>query len=189
MLECIKRQKVVTRSTGCTVLRCINKECEAYGNEVSEECCAMCPVRATRNVRPCKGGVQAPKPVTTPAPSKTESAEIIEMIKASPLRDVEEFSELTATEPADPSSPDYPKMSMQLWLYKEALIRWNKAGRPTRSDEEVAEIHEKKCKPCPWYDSEKQRCKGCGCKVTTGAVAVFNKIKMKTEKCPRGEWE
>jgi hypothetical protein len=82
----------------------------------------------------------------------------------------------------------YPAMPMQLWTYKEALIRWYKAGRPKRTQEEVEQIHSEHCKPCEWYDKDSSRCKGCGCAVTTGSIAVFNKIKMGTEHCPKEKW-
>jgi len=70
----------------------------------------------------------------------------------------------------------------------EAVMRWNSAGRPTRTDEEVGRILETICKPCSWYDPEKKRCRGCGCTVSTSSIAVANKLKMATEKCPRGLW-
>jgi hypothetical protein len=83
----------------------------------------------------------------------------------------------------------YPAISSQLWSFKEALIKWNKAGRPTRTQEEVKHIHREFCAmPCEWYDEGAGRCRGCGCKVTTGSIAVFNKIKMATEHCPKDKW-
>jgi len=87
-----------------------------------------------------------------------------------------------------PLPPEYPPLSVQLWTYKEALIKWNKAGRPTRSQEEVEEIHKTHCMPCEWYDKEKKRCRGCGCTVSVGSIAVLNKIKMGTEHCPKEKW-
>jgi hypothetical protein len=78
---------------------------------------------------------------------------------------------------------------MQLWFYKEAIIRWNKAGRPKRSDEEVKELLEGHCKAgCSWFDPEKGRCKGCGCAVSEGSLAIFNKLRMGTEHCPQEKW-
>jgi formamidopyrimidine-DNA glycosylase len=86
------------------------------------------------------------------------------------------------------SSPDYPALTVQLLAYKEAIIKWKKAGRPTRSKEEVDRIHNNYCLKCDWYDKEKKRCRGCGCKVTKSALAIFNKIKMATEHCPKEYW-
>lgn len=82
---------------------------------------------------------------------------------------------------------DYPPVSIQMINYKDALIRWQKAGKPTRSEEEVNKILET-CKTCDWYDEDKKRCRGCGCKVTTSSFAILNKAKMATEHCPKGEW-
>jgi hypothetical protein len=91
-----------------------------------------------------------------------------------------------------PLPSDYPPLSMQLWTYKEALIRWNKAGRPTRTQEEVEAIHNTHCNPpdgrCEWYDPKQKRCRGCGCKVTVSSIALVNKIKMATEHCPKEKW-
>jgi hypothetical protein len=90
--------------------------------------------------------------------------------------------------PPPPFTPEYPNWSVQAWLYKEALIRWKKAGYPTRDQDEVDRIHKEHCLGCDWYDKDKKRCKGCGCRVTDGAVAVVNKIKMATEHCPKELW-
>jgi hypothetical protein len=115
-------------------------------------------------------------------------AEMREMLAAVGM----DAAEVERMQKAEVGDIDYPDFSVQLWTYKEALIRWNKAGRPKRTQEEVEEIYTTHCnppgKPCEWYDPEQSRCKGCGCKVTVGSVAVFNKIKMATEQCPKGKW-
>jgi hypothetical protein len=82
--------------------------------------------------------------------------------------------------------PDFPKLSTQLANYGHAVKQWMTAGRPERTDEEVKRIHEEFCIKCDWYDN--QRCRGCGCKVTTSSMAIFNKIKMLTEHCPKQLW-
>jgi hypothetical protein len=88
--------------------------------------------------------------------------------------------------------PNYPPLSMQMWTYKEALIKWVKAGRPKRTQEEVEHIHSTFCnppgKPCEWYDADQGRCKGCGCQVSLGSIAVLNKLKMATEHCPKDKF-
>jgi hypothetical protein len=179
MLPCDKRQKVVKRSQDLTVLRCVNRKCEAFGSEVTEEVCAHCPVRVFKHVRPCEQAGQV-RPIP-PSVEKISDEEFEAMIQDSPLGPME-------PDPDDPDVPDYPKMSLQLWLYKEAVMKWNKAGRPVRTDAEVEEIHKTHCEPCAWYDKEKKRCKGCGCRVSVSSTAVFNKIKMGTEHCPRELW-
>jgi hypothetical protein len=72
--------------------------------------------------------------------------------------------------------------------YAEALIEWTAAGKPKRSDKEVEQIFNQHCKPCRWYDPEKQICRGCGCRVADSGYVVLNKIKMATEHCPRKLW-
>ena len=72
--------------------------------------------------------------------------------------------------------------------YARALVRWGKAGFPTRTDEEVAAIvatcqTEGKC-----YDPDRKTCRVCGCCVGTKGLAVRNKAKMGTEHCPRKMW-
>lgn len=183
-IDCKKRQKVVNRIEGLTSFRCINKECGAYGQTVSDDMCSACPVRQALQTKKCK-----PKPSAVKPPPTQEQLvkDVKEMIKDSPLAEME-VEGLEIKPEGEGPTPEYPALSMQLWLYKEALMRWNKAGRPTRSDEEVKHIHDTHCANCAWYDKEKHRCKGCGCKVTVGSVAVFNKIKMATESCPQGLW-
>jgi hypothetical protein len=111
--------------------------------------------------------------------------EIREMVEDAGL-DMSEFErEAPATEE---EAVNYPPLSMQAWFYKEALIRWNKAGRPKRSDEEVKELLNGHCKACSWFDSKKSRCKGCGCAVSEGAIAIFNKLRMGSEHCPQEKW-
>jgi hypothetical protein len=85
-------------------------------------------------------------------------------------------------------TPEYPQLSMQLWTYKEAIIKWMKAGKPVRTEEEVEHVHTTWCVPCEWYDDKQKRCRGCGCKVTLGSIAILNKIKMGTEHCPKNKW-
>lgn len=189
MLPCTRRQKVVKKRDGkqLTILRCISKESVVNGQEVTENLCAQCPVRKfQREKAPCEQPNPEHQQVLPPTPiqDKKASEEVKEIVAGTVLEDMEGFD----LSEADEMSPDYPALSMQLWSYKEALVRWKKAGYPVRTDEEVKEIHEKKCVPCSWYDKDKKRCKGCGCRVSAGSVAVLNKIKMATEHCPREEW-
>lgn len=83
--------------------------------------------------------------------------------------------------------PNFPSNSKLITNYGKAVKRWIVAGRPTRSKEEVKRIYDL-CASCNWFDSESQRCKGCGCNVKPKGLAIFNKIKMLTEHCPRRLW-
>lgn len=184
MQPCLRRQKLVTitQEGKETSFQCVNRKSVAFAQAVDEGICAGCPVRmAPAEPPPCKQAPAKPEPIKPP---KAVKEEVEDLVKGTPLEDMP-IKEMEGVEEGD---PEYPALSMQLWLYKEALGKWKRAGYPVRTDAEVKEIHEKKCKPCNWYDADKKRCKGCGCKVTIGSVAVFNKIKMATEHCPKGEW-
>ena len=70
--------------------------------------------------------------------------------------------------------------------YAKALWRWIKAGRPVRSDEEVAAIYAEHCAPCD--ELVDGRCRRCGCGVAPGGMAAMNKIKLLTENCLDKKW-
>ncbi|MFA5056484.1 MAG: hypothetical protein WC485_00085 [Opitutaceae bacterium] len=74
--------------------------------------------------------------------------------------------------------------------YIKALLRWYKAGRPKRSQEEVEQIYNTFCRPkprpCQYFVDGK--CSKCGCNVNLSKLTVLNKIKMATESCPVGKW-
>jgi len=82
----------------------------------------------------------------------------------------------------------YPAIAEELTTYIKAVKGWIFAGRPTRTDEEIAEIHSKYCTQCDWYDPEQTRCKGCGCATKAAGAALLNKIKMGTQHCPKQLW-
>jgi hypothetical protein len=185
MLPCEKRQKNVKRETNETIYKCINRDCEAFKQVVTEEACSVCPVRVYAIESPCK---QLGKIVTTQEPEPCDECQPIEdQVLADALAKTGGFqTELKPEDTPDGEVPDYPPMSLQLWLYKEALKRWHKEGRPVRSEEEVERIL-KICKGCDWYDPDRKRCKGCGCRVTDGGIPITNKLKMATEHCPHPE--
>lgn len=79
----------------------------------------------------------------------------------------------------------YPSLLTQANNYRGAVKRWIKAGRPKRTDEEIKEIYERHCEQCNWFDKESNRCKGCGCRVVMKGLAIFNKLRMATEHCPK----
>ena len=166
MPDCEKRQRLMKGSEES--FRCLNGRCDMNGQFVNDEQCARCPMAVVFKKRPCK---KAPKPCE--GCRDEEKRLIAEMRKSHPKIKV----------------PEYPAVWAQLMSWKEAIKKWREAGRPKRTDEEVAEIKEKFCnESCSWFDPEKNRCKGCGCKVTDGGVAVLNKIRMATEHCPRELW-
>lgn len=70
--------------------------------------------------------------------------------------------------------------------YASAMTRWVAAGRPVRTEAEVARIYDQECKPCPHFD--RGICRACGCRVRRKGRSVANKIRMGTEHCPLGSW-
>ncbi len=105
-------------------------------------------------------------------------------------------------------SPDLRPVAERLGIawedaehYAQALARWTAAGFPVRTREEV-EACFRVCKggcgngscnePCEHYRKGKKpdegRCRVCRCGVSRSRMAVLNKIKMKTESCPKGKW-
>jgi hypothetical protein len=88
-------------------------------------------------------------------------------------------------------APRVPNIVRRALTWAEATATWVANGRPERSAEEVARIHATFCAPsppCRWYDASHQRCLHCGCGVKASGPAIFNKIKMATEHCPRNLW-
>ncbi len=186
MEPCKKQQKIVKRPGNEVRFRCMNNKCSFLGNTVDEDICSRCPVRVEAHKRQCPDRRKQPAAnvVSTEEMLNITDEEVREMITDAGL-DMGEFEREAAPEV---EAPNYPPLSMQAWFYKEALIRWNKAGRPKRSDEEVKEILDGYCKTCSWYDSKRHRCKGCGCAVSEGSMAIFNKVRMGTEHCPQEKW-
>ena len=89
------------------------------------------------------------------------------------------------------SVPEVPNLPQRVGTWVKAVADWKIKGSPQRISEEVQHIFHTFCAanpPCSWYDPAGQLCKGCGCGVSEGGTAVFNKIKMATQHCPRNLW-
>ena len=87
--------------------------------------------------------------------------------------------------------PQVPSLPRRAFTWAKAVADWKVKGSPERSDEEVQRIFRTFCAatpPCSWYDPARQLCRGCGCGVAEDGLAVFNKIKMATQHCPRNLW-
>lgn len=74
------------------------------------------------------------------------------------------------------------------YRYTRALSRWIKAGRPARSEDEILGIFTTYCQTCEYMESDRGRCKQCGCHVGTVKSPLLNKIAMATEHCPVEKW-
>ena len=84
--------------------------------------------------------------------------------------------------------PAVPSLAKRVKSWTAAVADWKLQGSPERSKDEVQQIFNTFCTPCSWYDRNRQLCRGCGCRVRSGGYAVFNKIRMATQHCPRNLW-
>lgn len=94
--------------------------------------------------------------------------------------DLAEAAERLAGETGDPTIIE--KASH----YARALLRWKRAGYPVRANEVIKRIYREHCGPCDLRKNNS--CRLCGCRVVAEGAAVWNKIKMATEKCDKGKW-
>lgn len=157
-----------------------------------------CPYRQYMNRRTPKGDVQVHAYCTVRTNYRVENEECKQCLAAladmEGVIDVEEAGDNSALPESIENRldkhgvPKYPGATELLDNYWKAVKRWIAAGRPARDNAEVARIHEEFCSSCDWYDPELKRCKGCGCSVRPKGITLLNKIKMKTEHCPRHFW-
>jgi hypothetical protein len=82
-----------------------------------------------------------------------------------------------------PLSDQGPTLWQRIWNYVKAKQRWEKAGKPLRSPERVAEIYEQHCAKCPYFKDEVCNHIRCGCPVKKETL-TRNKIEWATESCP-----
>ena len=81
-----------------------------------------------------------------------------------------------------------PSLVRRVGNWARAISKWRKAGKPVRSNEEVAYIFERICRPCNDFDKDRGTCRICGCKLSKSKRAFANKVRMATETCPVGRW-
>lgn len=96
-----------------------------------------------------------------------------------------------------------PKLRTRARNYTRAVKEWQSAGRPVRSDDEVAAIFNQHCATCPLFVDNKCSHDSCGCNVMASegvigglltrlqipqAAGLVNKLRAKTEVCPVGKW-
>lgn len=81
-----------------------------------------------------------------------------------------------------------PSLARQAINYTKAVVQHIATGSKTRTDEEVKE-RLNICKECEFFHTEKQYCKLCGCNCNLHKSPFVNKLRMKSQKCPRGKWE
>lgn len=72
--------------------------------------------------------------------------------------------------------------------YTKAVATHIITGSHTRTDEEVEKLLEI-CKTCDKFNLEKSYCTICGCRCNANKSAFTNKLRMKSQKCPKGKWK
>lgn len=80
----------------------------------------------------------------------------------------------------------FPPLHKQALHYAQAVTEHVMSGMETRTDEEVINLLQI-CETCEAYQDG--RCLDCGCRVSSAQSAFTNKLRMKSQKCPRGLWE
>lgn len=90
----------------------------------------------------------------------------------------------------------------QVGTFVNSTIRWQQAGRPVRTDEEVQAIYDNHCSKCEFLVD--QKCTfSCRCNIVAPAKeksdfffrltnwiapGLFNKLRRATEHCPQKLW-
>lgn len=85
--------------------------------------------------------------------------------------------------------PYLPSLVTQVANVSKGAAKWIAAGRPVRSDEEVAKLFDQcQSNVCGLYRPKEDgvgRCAGCGCWLKRNG-GLMNKLKWATEDCPKG---
>ncbi len=75
--------------------------------------------------------------------------------------------------------------------YAASTLEWFRAGRPVRSDSEVARIlrlcQSNECGDYEARGDDRGMCRACGCMLNLYG-GLFNKIRRATEHCPKEYW-
>lgn len=87
----------------------------------------------------------------------------------------------------EPCEQPPPGLLGQAINFASSTAKWVAAGRPVRSDDEVAAILEQICQPCEFFN-DRGSCSKCGCKVSKSESGFLNKLRRATEFCPIGKW-
>ena len=87
-------------------------------------------------------------------------------------------------------TPEVERLGITIKMAKRwvvALLKWRKAGYPTRTQKEVDRIVDV-CKANECGEYTNGRCKRCGCCVSHSKIPIINKSRLSTESCPVGKW-
>ena len=80
-----------------------------------------------------------------------------------------------------------PSIVRQAVNYTKAIVQHIATGSQTRTDEEVNSLLEI-CEQCEHYNKDGKYCRICGCRCNANKSAFTNKLRMKSQSCPKGKW-
>lgn len=80
-----------------------------------------------------------------------------------------------------------PSLGSKVMRYATAAAGHILSGGETRNDVEVQERFQL-CQDCEYFNSAQSVCDVCGCKVNQNKNAFLNKLRMKSQQCPKGKW-
>lgn len=72
--------------------------------------------------------------------------------------------------------------------YAVAVTQHIATGMGTRTDAEVNDILAI-CQQCEHFNITGGYCRICGCRCNANKSPFTNKLRMKSQKCPKGKWE
>ncbi len=181
-LNCRKRQK--ERNGDQVLYRCVHKKADTYRSEVSEAACAACPLAVL--VKSKKKGQKnlADLPVIETGPYPSCEFRVAGTCAVTSLPVNPEICNRCAKD----TKMETARFGEKVMNYSKALRKWIAAGRPERTDEEVAAILAEHCGGCRMYDKKREVCNSCGCPANKNLPAIRNKLKMATEACPLGRF-
>lgn len=86
--------------------------------------------------------------------------------------------------------PQLPPLAEQVRTFAAALAKWQAAGRPRRTEEEMATL-QAICEGCEMHMREEKKCGLCGCHLSSTTMTFLlqmadapGKLQARTEKCP-----
>lgn len=189
MKDCRKRQ--VERRGDETLHRCINKQSDEYRKPVCESVCDSCPVRvfleSAKKKKPDPGKSMLPVIDTSnfpPCEFRFRQMGATPTCGVTGLKVDKEICQRCAKD----EKMETASLLKKPMNYLAAVRKWVAAGRPERTDEEIAAIYDEHCSRCDMYDKDRKICNSCGCPATKDQPALRNKLRMATEACPLGRF-
>ena len=73
-----------------------------------------------------------------------------------------------------------PPLTTRIATYEEEYAKWEAAGKPVRTRDEIRQLYDTYCQNCPHYSG--WLCRICGCLVNR--TIGLNKLRWATTECP-----